>query len=90
MPSNQSLLNYSIMSSWASYYDHPEIALEYLRKIARGYGDPSLLWRPVHREVRKLPGFKDLLRENGYVAYWRAYEWSDLCHPTVGDDFECN
>jgi serine/threonine protein kinase/tetratricopeptide (TPR) repeat protein len=90
LPSNLSFLRYSTMSSWASYYGHPELALEYLGKIARGTPDPSLLWRPLHREVRRLPGFKDLLRENGYVAYWRAYEWSDLCHPTSGDDFECN
>jgi tetratricopeptide (TPR) repeat protein len=90
LPSNQSFIGYSVLSSWASYYGHPEIALEYLQKIARGTADPSLLWRPLHRDVRKLPGFKDLVRENGYVAYWRAYEWPDLCHPTVGDDFECN
>jgi serine/threonine protein kinase/tetratricopeptide (TPR) repeat protein len=90
LPSNQSFIGYSVMSSWASYYGQPEMALEYLRKITRGTADPSLLWRPLHRDVRKLPGFKDLLRENGYVAYWRAYGWSDLCHPTVGDDFECS
>jgi serine/threonine protein kinase/tetratricopeptide (TPR) repeat protein len=87
---NQPFIRYSTLASWASYYGHPQLALEYLQKIARGSPDPSLLWRPVHREVRKLPGFKDLLRENGYVEYWRAYKWPDLCHPTSGDDFECN
>jgi hypothetical protein len=26
----------------------------------------------------------------GYVDYWRARGWPDLCHPTTGDDFVCN
>ena len=26
----------------------------------------------------------------GYVEYWRAKGWPDLCHPTTGDDFACD
>ena len=90
IPSNQSLLGYSVLTNWAAYYGEPELALEFLKNIIRGSPDPSVLWRPVLRDVRKLPAFKDLLRSNGYVAYWRTYKWSDFCRPTTGDDFECH
>jgi hypothetical protein len=89
LPANQSFLGHSLLASWAAYYGDPEFALAQLNLIVRGSPDPALLWRPQFRDVRKLPGFKDLLRRNGYVEYWRKYKWSDLCHPTNADDFEC-
>ena len=89
LPRNQVFIGYSVLASWAAYYNQPELALDYLNKIVRSSPDPSLLWRPQMRDVRKLPGFKDLLRNTGFVEYWRTYGWSDLCHPTTGDDFEC-
>ena len=45
-----------------------------------------ILWRPVLRDVRKLPG--DLVRDLGYFEYWRKYGWSDFCRQAV-NDFVC-
>jgi hypothetical protein len=38
--------------------------------------------------MRRLPRFKDVVQEEGLVAYWRQAGWPDLCRP-VGDDIEC-
>ncbi len=48
------------------------------------------IWDPGLSGVRKLPGFKQLMRDNGLVDYWRKYGWSDYCKPTAGNDFECH
>jgi len=37
-----------------------------------------LLWRPVLADVRKLAGFKELVRREGLVDYWRANGWPEL------------
>ena len=68
LPRNQVFIGYSVLASWAAYCNQPELALDYLNKIVRSSPDPSLLWRPQMRDVRKLPGFKDLLRNTGYVG----------------------
>ncbi|HVJ29801.1 MAG TPA: hypothetical protein VNA66_05770, partial [Gammaproteobacteria bacterium] len=78
-----------VMAHWAAYFGDPELALGELRNIAHAGLDEAALWRPVLSEVRKLPGFKDLVRSEGLVDYWRAYGWPDVCRPTAGDDFEC-
>ncbi|HEY7191263.1 MAG TPA: protein kinase [Vicinamibacterales bacterium] len=88
-PANQSFIGHSVLASWSGYYGAPELALEHVSAVLSQSPDPSLLWRPLLTDMRKLPGFKDLVRRNGYVDYWRKYGWSDLCHPTTGDDFEC-
>jgi TolB-like protein/DNA-binding winged helix-turn-helix (wHTH) protein len=74
---------------WAAYFDEDELALEQLAATAHGSLDPGLLWRPVLGDVRKLPGFKDLVRREGLVDYWERFGWPDLCQPTTAGDFEC-
>lgn len=48
-------------------------------------------WMPIFSEGRKLPAFKEYLRQRGVVDYWRATgNWGDYCQPLEGtDDFEC-
>lgn len=75
---------------WAAYYHEPELALELLAKAAPDMGDTALLWQPMLRDVRKLPGFKKIVIDLGLVDYWRVYGWSDFCHPLSGDDFTCD
>ena len=75
---------------WAAYFHQPGLALELLSKAAPQMGDTALLWQPMLRDVRKLPGFKKIVIDLGLVDYWRAYGWSDFCHPLSGDDFTCN
>lgn len=48
------------------------------------------VWRPAAAPLRKTERFKTLMRNAGLVEYWRARGWPDLCHPTTGDDFECD
>jgi hypothetical protein len=36
----------------------PELALELLAAAARGLAHPGMLWQPMLRNVRRLPGFK--------------------------------
>jgi hypothetical protein len=78
-----------LIAHWAAYNGDAELALEQLAAIAHGAVDEGLLWRPVLSEVRQLAGFKELVRREGLVDYWRAYGWPDLCRPTADDDFEC-
>jgi hypothetical protein len=48
------------------------------------------LWSPLMTEMRKLPGFKELVREVGLVTYWRTTgEWGEFARPKGADDFEC-
>ena len=48
------------------------------------------LWQPDFRAARKTPRFQALVRKLGLVDYWRVRGWPEFCHPTTGDDFECN
>lgn len=90
LPAQYDFLRTVVIAHWAAYFDDPELALEQLRTIAHGNVDEGLLWRPVLASVRRLPAFKDLVREQRLVDYWRAHGWPDLCRPTMGDDFECS
>ena len=78
------------MAQIAGYLGDPELALD----IARRETDRNLqliffFWRPVLADMRRLDGFKDLVRDIGLVEYWRAYEWPDFCRPLGEDDFTC-
>jgi TolB-like protein len=78
---------------WAAYLGDPAYSLEVLNRTRDS--TPTLilgyqLWRPVMAEVRRLPGFKDLVREMGLVEYWREFGWGEHCRPVGADDFECH
>jgi hypothetical protein len=48
------------------------------------------IWGPTYREMRRLPGFKDILRRLGLIDYWRTTgNWGDFCRPVGDTDFEC-
>lgn len=46
-------------------------------------------WLPVYDEVRKHPGFRELMEESGLVDYWRKHGWPEVCQPE-GDTFNCD
>lgn len=79
----------SLLAHWAAYYGDTEIALAELEKIGPSAVDNGLLWRPVLGKVRRLDGFKHIVRNLGLVDYWQAYGWPDFCRPKDGGDFEC-
>ena len=65
----------------------------YEAQVDAGYmggGATASLWHSSYDAVRKLERFKAFVRKAGFVEYWRAKGWPEFCHPTTGDDFECN
>ena len=77
----------------AAMSGEPEFAVEGFIEVERERKQPVLgygiLWRPVFRDARRLPRFKDLVREAGFIEYWREYGWPSFCRPVGADDFEC-
>jgi len=81
----------SVMAYWAAYHGDPAFSLRLLKDGVRA--DPSftfMLWRPILKDMRRLPAFKDLVSDLGLVTYWRASgKWGDFCRPLGAGDFEC-
>jgi hypothetical protein len=76
------------------YTGAPIRSLEYYEGLAGGRGFTvgiifAQLWHSDYKTVRKTERFKALIRKTGFFDYWRARGSPDLCHPTTGDDFEC-
>jgi TolB-like protein len=82
-----------LVTSWLAWFGDYGTALDSMRTDFQrpGFRWAALwwIWDPGFSGVRKLPGFKQLMRDAGLVDYWRKYGWSDYCKPTTGDDFEC-
>jgi Tfp pilus assembly protein PilF len=81
----------SVIALWASYYGEHELALDIFQKFHASRSFLTyLIWRPIHKPIRQLPGFKDLVRNLGLVDYWRETgNWGQFCRPVGEDDFEC-
>jgi adenylate cyclase len=76
----------------AAYFGAHDYALRLLRRhfIELAQPTPSLnIWHPVFAEVRKLPDFKDLVRDLAVYDHWRqSGKWGDFARPVGDDDFE--
>jgi hypothetical protein len=82
-----------------SRYDHtrPNTDVVILEPY-EGWGDAGYItdigfpffWHPSYAPVRKLERFKAYARKAGFVDYWRAKGWPDLCRPVGADDFVCD
>jgi TolB-like protein/DNA-binding winged helix-turn-helix (wHTH) protein len=79
----------AMLVQWAAFYHEPVLSLQLLADVAPNLGHPAVLWQPLLREARQLPAFKDLVRNLGFVDYWRVHGWSDFCHPLSDEDFAC-
>lgn len=82
-----------VPSLWAAFFGDHELAMELLetenvpdRRWILGFN----IWRPVMAPVRRLPEFKELVRDLGLVDYWREYGWGIHCKPLGDTDFECS
>jgi Tfp pilus assembly protein PilF len=55
-------------------------------------GDATLgrFWAPEYAPLRNAERFKALAKRAGYVDYWRARGWPDLCRPMGENDFVCD
>jgi TolB-like protein/Tfp pilus assembly protein PilF len=79
------LMRHRQMTAFAVLFGDPELALSVFREDGQPFG----IWKPLFAEMRKLPGFKQLMVDTGLVDYWRSTgNWADYCRP-VNDDFEC-
>jgi TolB-like protein/Tfp pilus assembly protein PilF len=47
------------------------------------------IWLPQSAKFRTTPYFKDMLREHGWLDYWRQKSFPPQCQPVGEDDFEC-
>ena len=74
----------------AAYFGDPEWALDIMQEeLLESPLRAWVLWMPVMSDMRRLPGFKDLVTELGLPPYWREYGWPEACHPVGADDFAC-
>ena len=81
-----------VIALWASYFGEFELALQCCREsIESNLNSIWTIWQPIHKGMRQIPEFKDLVRELGLVDYWRTSgNWGDFCRPVGDDDFECD
>ena len=88
----QSFHELNAVAHWAAYLEDCESAVEAIRRMPLDARRLALhtLWRPNLRGLRTTPAFKDLVRDMGLVAYWRATgKWGDFCRPADGENFAC-
>jgi TolB-like protein/Tfp pilus assembly protein PilF len=86
--SNQLVYVYAYVGALDRVLEEPE------RAIAEGRIPPLAqvrhVWSPEYAPIRKTERFKALMRNAGFVEYWRARGWPDLCRPLGTDDFVCD
>jgi TolB-like protein/Tfp pilus assembly protein PilF len=91
-PANHTPIRLQTVTIYAALVGDPELALVAARgALVDGEGGVvNAIWYPGTDTMRRLPGFKDLVRDLGLVDYWRATDdWGDFCRPLGSDDFEC-
>ena len=71
----------------------PARVLEYYQDEVRGdYFQPisaTWFWHPSYAPVRQTVQFKTVVRDLGFVDYWRARGWPAQCQPKGAEDFAC-
>jgi len=90
-PAYQDASRMSILAHWAAHYGDTDLALAGLRRAFVDLGGITVgnIWFPVQKETRRLPGFKQLVRDLGLYDYWRkSGHWGDFARPIGADDFE--
>jgi hypothetical protein len=72
----------------------PERVLEFYEDEVRGnYFQPisaTWFWHPTYEAVRKTSRFKTVMRDFGFVEYWRARGWPVQCRAAGVDEFVCD
>jgi TolB-like protein len=72
----------------------PERVLEFYEDEVRGdYFQPisaTWFWHPTYEAVRRTQRFKSVMRDFGFVDYWRARGWPAQCRAAGSDDFVCD
>lgn len=72
----------------------PVRVLEFYEDEVRGnYFQPisaTWFWHPTYEAVRRTARFKTVMRDFGFVDYWRARGWPAQCRAAGADDFVCS
>jgi hypothetical protein len=72
----------------------PERVLEFYEDEVRGdYFQPisaTWFWHPTYEAVRKTQRFKTVVRDLGFVDYWRSRGWPAQCRAAGTSDFICD
>jgi DNA-binding winged helix-turn-helix (wHTH) protein/TolB-like protein len=83
--------NLRLMTAWALHFGDPTLALQWFRESVELQASGMLnAWLPAFADLRREPGFKDLVRDQALPEYWNKYGWPEFCRPTEGHDFECD
>jgi TolB-like protein len=92
--SPQSLPRIGNMSFAYRHVGAPERVLEFYEDEVRGnYFQPisaTWFWHPTYEAVRKTVRFKTVMRDLGFVDYWRARGWPAQCRAAGTADFVCD
>ena len=88
---NKNHMTFNFLGIYASYLDDPALALKAFQKASRLTGfTPMYFWLAVLKEMRRQPGFKNIVKDLGLVDYWRrSGDWGEFCHPVGEGNFEC-
>lgn len=87
-----SSLIFAVVSNWAAFFGDAELALDALRRIPlpeETWVVAHQIWRPTMKDVRQLPGFRDLVAEMGLIEYWEELGWPELCQMTSESELQC-
>jgi TolB-like protein len=89
VPGNRTGFRAMAVCHWAAYAGEIELSLDVFDGLDTGF-IALASWRPVMREVRRHPRFKDIMRKINLVDYWRkSGNWPEFCQPVGDNDFEC-
>jgi TolB-like protein len=92
--SPESLPRIGNMSFAYRHVGAPERVLEFYEDELRGnYFQPisaTWFWHPTYEAVRSTARFKTVVRDFGFVDYWRARGWPEQCRAAGADDFVCD
>jgi TolB-like protein/tetratricopeptide (TPR) repeat protein len=89
-PAHDNPLGRTIITVWAAYFGDDVLALEQFQAlIDKRVVAWFIIWRPIQKNMRRLPAFKQLLLTLGLVDYWQATgNWSAFVRPNSNGDFE--
>ena len=73
-----------------SFINQPDKFFSLLSRMVKlGWWGDFFTFFPETQPYRKMPGFKNHMRELKLIEYWQKNGWGDYCKPVDGDDFEC-
>ncbi len=91
LPANQTVSSQHRIAMWACWYGDTTLCAAALRRFAIDLRSLRLgaIWSPILSGVRRTPAFKQIVRDLGFVDYWRASgQWGDFARPLGDEDFE--